>query len=395
MTGERADILVIDDELTVCRSCQRILHEDGCDVSIALGAYEGLERFREKDFDLVIVDLKMPDINGIEVVEAIKTEQPSTEVIIMTGYSTVASAVKGIKLGAADYIPKPFTPDEMSMAVKKALQHQEHNEAKRKGAGPLITKEAIIKEFVREQKKLAKKEGIYSSETDIAIIGVACRFPGASDYREFGDNLMQGINSIKEIPPSRWDSNEYYSPNFDEPNKSISKWCGLIDNIEKFDNHFFNISPREANNMDPQQRLLLEETWHCIENSGVSLSKLQKKITSVFVGVMATDYHQEASAPDVLVDSYACLGNYECVLANRISYVFGLQGPSIATDAACASSLVAIHEAKRSLTMRECDYSLASGVSLNFHPWKYISFSKSRMLSPDGQCKTFDINANG
>jgi two-component system response regulator HydG len=143
MIGQHADILVIDDELTVCRSCQKILHEDGYAVSIALSGYEGLERFRKKDFDLAIVDLKMPDIDGMEVVEAIKREQPGTEVIIMTGYSAIASAVRGIKLGAADYLPKPFTPDEMIIAVKKALRQQEY-EAKRKDTGPVINKEAII-----------------------------------------------------------------------------------------------------------------------------------------------------------------------------------------------------------------------------------------------------------
>ncbi|MGA1790296.1 MAG: thioester reductase domain-containing protein [bacterium] len=266
------------------------------------------------------------------------------------------------------------------MSVKSDSSHKDKKEDKKESG---------------QQVRRIVKEGINLNEKDIAIIGMACRFPDAKDYRQFGYNLMQGINSIKEIPSSRWDINKYYSPNFDEPNKSISKWCGLIEDIDQFDNKFFNISPREANNMDPQQRLLLEETWHCIEDSGVALSRLQQKMTSVFVGVMAIDYHQDASAPDVITDSYACLGNYECILANRISYVFGLQGASISIDAACASSLVAIHEAKRTLIMKESDYALASGVSLNFHPWKYISFSKSRMLSPDGQCKTFDIKANG
>ncbi|MEW6380987.1 MAG: polyketide synthase [bacterium] len=230
---------------------------------------------------------------------------------------------------------------------------------------------------------------------DIAIIGIACRFPGAQDYREFADNLFKGVNSIREIPSSRWDTQKYYSPDFNKPNTSISKWCGLIDGIDQFDNQFFSISAREANYMDPQQRLLLEETWHCIEDSGVSLKNLQRKITSVYIGVMAIDYHQEASHPDIITDSYACLGNYECILANRISYAFGLQGASMSIDAACASSLVAMHQAKNSLLLRESDYALAGGVSLDFHPWKYISFSKSRTLSPDGQCKTFDREANG
>jgi len=232
-------------------------------------------------------------------------------------------------------------------------------------------------------------------EKNIAIIGIACRFPGATNYQEFWNNLIQRINSIQEIPPERWDLDEYYSPIIDEPNKSISKWCGLLDNIDQFDNRFFAISPREAKQMDPQQRLLLEETWHCVEDSGVSLKILQQKKTAVYVGVMASDYHQEAVAADVITDSYAALGNYDCILANRISYTFGFSGPSQSIDAACAASMVALHNAKTLLLSGESDYAIAAGVSLNFHPWKYISFSKSRMLSPDGQCKTFDKDANG
>jgi acyl transferase domain-containing protein/acyl carrier protein len=234
-----------------------------------------------------------------------------------------------------------------------------------------------------------------SGRTDIAIVGMACRFPDAGNYDQYWDNLWRGINSITEISKERWDVGKYYSSDINEPNKTISKYCGQLDHIDQFDNRFFNISPREANNMDPQQRLLLEETWHCIEDSGISLDTLQQKRTAVYIGVMTADYRQEALAPGVETDSYACLGNYECILANRISYVFGLQGSSISINAACASSLVAISEAKRSLAQGKSDYVIVGGVSLNIHPWKYISFSKSRMLSPDGQCKTFDKDANG
>jgi DNA-binding NtrC family response regulator len=152
MTRQQADILVIDDELTVCKSCQKILDQDGYDVNIALGGYEGLESLRKKAFDLAIVDLKMPDIDGMRVVETIKTEQPSTEVIIMTGYSTVASAVKGMKLGAADYIAKPFTPDEMIMAVKKTLKQQKPAAGRREDTGSVINKEAIIAVLSRAAK---------------------------------------------------------------------------------------------------------------------------------------------------------------------------------------------------------------------------------------------------
>ncbi|MFC1668402.1 beta-ketoacyl synthase N-terminal-like domain-containing protein, partial [Chlamydiota bacterium] len=112
---------------------------------------------------------------------------------------------------------------------------------------------------------------------NIAVIGIACRFPDANNYNEYWENLKAGKNSIKEITPDRWDIKEYYSPNIEDPNKSISKWCGLIDSVDQFDNRFFSISPREANNMDPQQRLLLEETWHAIEDAGVFLGDLQQK----------------------------------------------------------------------------------------------------------------------
>ena len=249
-----------------------------------------------------------------------------------------------------------------------------------------------FKKFGKKLRKINKNNS--SRYDDIAIIGMACRFPGANNYHEFWNNLISGVNSIKEIPISRWDVNKYYSPDIDAPNKSVSKWCGTVDSIDKFDDRFFNISPREAKSMDPQQRLLLEEAWHCIEDSGVALSHLQKKRTSVYIGVMAIDYYGEAATSGE-TDGYACLGNYECILANRLSYYLGLSGASLSLDAACAASLIALHEAKTSLRLGETDYAIAGGVSLNFHPFKYISFSKSRMLSPDGQCKTFDAAANG
>lgn len=231
--------------------------------------------------------------------------------------------------------------------------------------------------------------------SDIAIVGVACRFPDANNYKEYWDNLANGKNSIREITPDRWDITEYYSPNINDMNKSVSKWCGMLDGFEQFDSLFFNISPREAINMDPQQRILLEETWKCVEDSGIPLKELQKLRTSVFMGVMTGDYRQNLASNDVDTDSYSCIGNFEGIIANRISYTFDFKGTSMSINAACASSLVALHKAKQSLALGESDFALAGGVSLNLHPWKYISFSKSRMLSPDGQCKTFDKDANG
>lgn len=117
-------ILVIDDEPIVCESCQRILEDEGLEVETALSGAEAFAKMRENPFDIVITDLKMPGIDGMEVLRTIKREYPDTIVIMITGFSTVETAVEAMKLGAFDYIPKPFTPDEVSVVVKKAIEQK-------------------------------------------------------------------------------------------------------------------------------------------------------------------------------------------------------------------------------------------------------------------------------
>jgi DNA-binding NtrC family response regulator len=117
-----ARILVIDDEEIVCLSCQRILTEEGYEVQTRLNGPEGVRLLAEEPFDAVIVDLKMPGMSGIEVLQAIKLDHPHIPVIMITGYATVESAVEAMKSGAFDYLPKPFTPDEVAVVVKKALE---------------------------------------------------------------------------------------------------------------------------------------------------------------------------------------------------------------------------------------------------------------------------------
>lgn len=233
------------------------------------------------------------------------------------------------------------------------------------------------------------------SKDKIAIIGMSTRFPGADNYNELWKNLEMGKNSIREISRDRWNIEEYYSVDINEINKSVSKWCGMLDNIDLFDAHFFNILPKEADSMDPQQRILLEETWKCIEDSAVSMEELQSGRTGVYAGIFNMDYKQKIVVPDRTVDCYEGINGFENHIANRISYQFNFNGPSIAINTACSSGLVSIIQAMRSLQNEECDYALASGVNLNIDPYKYIAFSKYRMLSPDGQCKTFDKDANG
>lgn len=224
----------------------------------------------------------------------------------------------------------------------------------------------------------------------VAIIGVACRFPGAGNYEEFWKNLLEQKSNIDIIPVSRWDINKCKNNN----KQVISKWGALLSNIKRFDNNFFNITSSEACHIDPQQRILLEEVWHCLEDANIELGELQRSKTAVFIGTMATDYKQ------LLIDNksterYSCLGNYGCILANRISHFLELTGPSVTIDTACSSSLVAIHQACNSILVGESSFAIVGGVNIMCHPWKQESFSKSYMLSPTGSCRPFSKIADG
>ena len=117
-------VLVVDDEDVVCKSCRAILKEEGCEVETAYSGAEALHVMSGQEFDVVITDLKMPGMNGIELLTEIKHRTPSTAVILITGYSTIPTAIEAIKCGAFDYIPKPFTPDKLAVTVANALERR-------------------------------------------------------------------------------------------------------------------------------------------------------------------------------------------------------------------------------------------------------------------------------
>lgn len=226
---------------------------------------------------------------------------------------------------------------------------------------------------------------------DVAVLGMACRFPGADGYRQFWRLLAQGGDSIREIPAERWRAGDFYSRDLGAANAAVSKWGGFLDRVDEFDNRFFSISAREARAMDPRQRVLLEEVWRALEDSALPLESLRSGKTAVYVGMMSLGEGPVAAA----VDGYAGSGGAGCMLANRVSHFFDFHGPSLSIDTASSSSLVALHQAKEALRSGEADYAVVAGVSLNLTPWKYISFSKARMLSPGGRCKAFDRSADG
>ncbi len=232
-------------------------------------------------------------------------------------------------------------------------------------------------------------------EEPIAIIGMGAKFPKAPDLQAFWQLLKNNVDGISEVPPDRWDADRYYSPKPDTPGKMITKSAGFVENVDLFDAHFFGISPREAVQIDPQQRLLLEVTWEAFEHAGLPANKVMGSRTGVFVGISTNDYIRLQQGQIEKINPYSGTGNAFSIAANRISYLFDLQGPSMAIDTACSSSLVAVHEAAQSLLNGDCDMAIAGGVNLILSPELSITFSQAHMLSPDGRCKTFDASADG
>lgn len=216
----------------------------------------------------------------------------------------------------------------------------------------------------------------------VAIIGMSGRYPGAETLQAFWNDLARGHNGIGEVPADRWAVDGFYlsdAPEAVAQGKSYSKWGGFIDGVAEFDPLFFHISPREAAAMDPQERLFLQEVWRLFEGAGCTrdvLAQRHQRQVGVYVGAM----HQHYDAGVAGVGS----------IANRVSHVFDLQGPSVAVDTMCSSSAVAIHMACRALAAGECSLAVAGGVNLSIHPKKYVRLSQLRVLGSHPGSRSFE-----
>src|SRR5437762_3012432 len=216
----------------------------------------------------------------------------------------------------------------------------------------------------RRLKASARPAPARAAAEPIAIVGMGCRFPGAAASPDaFWRLLTDGIDAISEVPADRWDVDSVYDPNPEARGKMSTRWGGFVERVAEFDAAFFGISPREAARMDPQQRLLLEVAWEALEDAGQIAERLAGSRTSVFVGVSSSDYARMQMNDVSRINAYSGTGGALSITANRLSYYFDLRGPSMAIDAACASSLVAVHLACRSLRSGESDLALAAGVN--------------------------------
>ena len=232
----------------------------------------------------------------------------------------------------------------------------------------------------------------------IAVVGLGCRVPGGgNDAASFWRLIDDGIDAITPVPAERWDHEAFYDPDPTAVGRIATRSGGFLRDIDLFDPAFFGIAPREAEGMDPQQRLLLEVCWEALENAGQAPDRLEGSATGVFFGVCGNDYaySQLKSEDPGLLDAHFASGIAHSVFSGRLSFLLGLRGPSLTIDTACSSSLVAVHLACQALRNGECRMALAGGVNLILAPDLFVALSQSRMLSPDGRCKTFSAAADG
>nr|AFV96142.1 polyketide synthase [Cylindrospermum licheniforme UTEX B 2014]ARU81122.1 CylH [Cylindrospermum licheniforme UTEX B 2014] len=254
----------------------------------------------------------------------------------------------------------------------------------------------LLEKTVESETKINTVISKLVKNTDIAIIGISCRYPGAKNWQEFWKNLKNGIDSVTEVPPGRWQEKEWYHPDPEHVGTSYSKCAGFLDEIDKFDPLFFQISPVEAQFIEPQQRIFLEEAYHAIEDAGYATDSLKGKQCGVFVGAGTNgDYNKLLSIAGLDTHRLALTGNLLSMIPARIAYFLDLRGPVVAIDTACSSSLVAVHQACESIQRGESELAIAGGIAIMATADFQVLSSQFQMLSAAGRCKTFDASASG
>jgi amino acid adenylation domain-containing protein/thioester reductase-like protein len=254
--------------------------------------------------------------------------------------------------------------------------------------------------FLHDSKESVPEPDLFkrrvSDQEAIAIVSMACRLPGGvTNPSEYWELLESGADVITNVPKDRWDTEAIYDADPNAKGKSYCRQGGFLDSVDDFEAPFFGISPREARAMDPSQRIGLETCWEGIERAGYTTGQLRGSNTGVFMGVCTVSAHAPSVPSLEELDGYTITGSAGSTLSGRVSYVFGLEGPSMTVDTACSSSLVTTHLACNALRQGECDLAVAGGISLLLSPAMHVEFSRLNGMSMDGRCRAFAADSAG
>ncbi|SFJ89257.1 type I polyketide synthase [Thermoflavimicrobium dichotomicum] len=250
---------------------------------------------------------------------------------------------------------------------------------------------AKLPRLQRRQKATLRETKVSMKREKIAIIGMACHFPGAMTLSQYWENLISGKDCITEVPKSRWDWEKFYHPKEYKDGKTISKWGGFLEGIEEFDPAFFKIPEAQAPQIDPLQRQWLEVSAEALADAGFGREDVWGKQIGVFVGTRAGGFAQKVKGRG----NDWIAGTAQNFIAAHFAHIYNLKGPNMVVDTACSSSLTAIHLAVRSIQNGESELALAGGVDILLDESPFLGLSAAKVLSPDGRCKTFDAEANG
>ncbi len=314
-------ILVVDDEtdfqlLIKKEFRKRIMHGE-LEFVFATNGRDALEKLKsDESIGIILIDINMPVMNGLELLAELPKLNRLYRALIVTAYGDMSNIRKAMNLGASDFITKPIDFRNFEHSIDTAIQQYrsllEAQEMKEHVSE--IQKELNISPSyahfdvsLKQQTLNAlhdmihKVESLEAEKTEpIAIVGMACRFPGANNLQQFWDLLISSRDPISEVPPDRWNIEEFYDANRDIPGKIATRLGGFIQDVDKFDASFFRISSKEAETLDPQQRFLMEVAWEALEHAGIVPETLRGSKASIFVGIASNDYellleHQEPS----------------------------------------------------------------------------------------------------
>jgi len=287
----------------------------------------------------------------------------------------------GQSLGAIFTINHPSINDMVAELLTRAPQRVTTIEQAVPASAPTLTSVSV--------------EVPSNEDHDIAVVAVACKLPGSiEDTGELWQMLLAKPELMREVPKHRFDLTPFHDPNPAVVGKTYTKQGSFLDDVDAFDHEFFNIPVVEARAMDPQQRLLLEVACEAFYRAGYNMDSLKSQDIGVFVGQMSHDWaHMHGDR--LLHDPYFGAGSAASITSNRISYVFGLSGPSMTVDTACSSSLVALDLAVNKLRTGDCSAALVGGVNLILSHRSFIGCCAANMLSRAGRCASFDAAADG